>query len=110
MLMGGTGSLSKVAGHSHSNSATLDAWIKESCSGPTYQGWLPGRRSTQLLLSSHVQERQKALLRRILVGRVWNEFLFGKVRGQIVPWLLTSVSLCDVRILRAFPLYGAGRC
>ena len=39
----------------------------------------------QLLNSSHVRERDKALLRTILVGGVWNGFLLGRVRGQPVP-------------------------
>ena len=33
----------------------------------------------QLLNSSHVRERDKALLRSIMVGGVWNGFLLGKV-------------------------------
>ena len=41
--------------------------------------------SLQLLNSSHVRERDKALLRSIMVGGVWNGFLLGKVRGQVVP-------------------------
>ena len=41
--------------------------------------------SLQLLNSSHVRERDKALLRTILVGGVWNGFLLGHVRGQTVP-------------------------
>ena len=39
----------------------------------------------QLLNSDHVRERDKALLRSILVGGVWNGFLLGKVRSQEVP-------------------------
>ena len=39
----------------------------------------------QLLNSDHVRERDKALLRSILVGGVWNGFLLGQVRGQDVP-------------------------
>ena len=39
----------------------------------------------QLLNSDHVRERDKALLRSILVGGVWNGFLLGKVRSQKVP-------------------------
>ena len=41
--------------------------------------------SLQLLTSSHVRERDKALLRSIMVGGVWNGFLLGRVRSQIVP-------------------------
>ena len=39
----------------------------------------------QLLVSSHVRERDKALLRAIMVGGVWNGFLLSRVRGQPVP-------------------------
>ena len=39
----------------------------------------------QLLVSSHVRERDKALLRAIMVGGVWNGFLLRHVRGQPVP-------------------------
>ena len=35
--------------------------------------------------SSHVRERDKALLRTIMVGGVWNGFLLSHVRGQAVP-------------------------
>ena len=38
----------------------------------------------QLLNSSHVRERDKALHRGVLVGGVWNEFQLGGVRGQLV--------------------------
>ena len=39
----------------------------------------------QLLNSSHVREREKALLRNIMVGGVWNGFLLSHVRGRDVP-------------------------
>ena len=39
----------------------------------------------QLLTSSHVRERDKALVRRVMVGGVWNGFLLGRVREQPVP-------------------------
>ena len=39
----------------------------------------------QLLNSDHVPEGEKALLRSILVGGVWNGFLPGKIQGQDVP-------------------------
>ena len=41
----------------------------------------------QLLNFDHVRERDKALLRGVLVGGVWNGFLLGKVKGQLVPCL-----------------------
>ena len=39
----------------------------------------------QLLNSSHVRERDKALLRNVMVGGVWNGMLLGRVRGLAVP-------------------------
>ena len=39
----------------------------------------------QLLNSSHVRERDKALLRAIMVGGVWNGFLLSRVRGRDFP-------------------------
>ena len=41
--------------------------------------------SLQLLNSSHVRERDEALLRNVMVGGVWNALLLGRVRGQAVP-------------------------
>ena len=41
--------------------------------------------SLQLLNSSHVRERDKALLRNIMVGGVWNCILLSRVRGHPVP-------------------------
>ena len=41
--------------------------------------------SLQLLNSSHVRERDKGLLRSVMVGGVWNGFLLGRVRNQVVP-------------------------
>ena len=43
------------------------------------------RGSMQLLDSSHVRDRDKALLRAILSGRVWNGFLLGNMRRENVP-------------------------
>ena len=39
----------------------------------------------QLRHSSHVQEKDEALLGGVMVGGVWNGFLLGSVRGQPVP-------------------------
>ena len=47
--------------------------------------WLDIDGTLQLLDSDHVRERDKALLRSILVGGVWNGFLLQKVKGQRVP-------------------------
>ena len=38
-----------------------------------------------ILNSDHVRERDKALLRGVLVGGVWNGFLLGKVRHCHAP-------------------------
>ena len=43
------------------------------------------RGSMQLLDSSRVRDRDKALLRAILSGGVWNGFLLGKMRRENVP-------------------------
>ena len=39
----------------------------------------------QLLNSDHGRKRDKALLRGVLVGGVWNGYLLERVRGQPVP-------------------------
>ena len=41
--------------------------------------------SLQLLHSTHLRDRDKMLLRAILCGEVWNEFLLGKARKEDVP-------------------------
>ena len=41
--------------------------------------------SHQLLVSSHLRERDKMLLRAILFGGVWNGFLLSKVKKEDVP-------------------------
>ena len=71
--------------------AILDAWLDkvsiDLCSRQGFRGGplLDVHGSLQLLTSSHVRERDKALLRSIMVGGVWNSFLLGRVRSQIVP-------------------------
>ena len=71
--------------------AILDAWrVKVSVDLYGRKGFRGGplldvHGSLQLLNSSHVRERDKALLRSIMVGGVWNGFLLSKVRGQDVP-------------------------
>ena len=80
-----------VLASQHFRSAVFDAWrnkvAADLCSRRGFRGGpvldIPG--SHQLLNSSHVRERDKALLRSIMVGGVWNGFLLGKVRGQDVP-------------------------
>ena len=41
--------------------------------------------SLQLLISSHLRERYKMLLRAILCGGAWNGFLRGQARKEDVP-------------------------
>ena len=41
--------------------------------------------SLQLLTSSHLRERDQALLRSVMVGNVWNGFLLGRVRNKVLP-------------------------
>ena len=50
----------------------------------------------QLLNSDHVRERDKALLRSILVGGVWSGFLLGKIQGQDVPCRFCGVVIMMV--------------
>ena len=84
--------LSNLAGPiQHFRAAILDAWrnrvAADLCRRKGFRGGplldIPG--SLQLLVSSHVRERDKALLRAIMVGGVWNGFLLGHVRNQPVP-------------------------
>ena len=75
----------------HFRAAILDAWrnkvTTDLCGRKGFRGGplFDIHGSLQLLNSSHVRERDKALLRTILVGGVWNGFLLGRVRGQTVP-------------------------
>ena len=84
--------LSNLAGPlQHFKAAILDAWrnkvAADLCGRKGFRGGplLDVHGSLQLLNSFHVRERDKALLRSIMVGSVWNGFLPGKVRGQVVP-------------------------
>ena len=75
----------------HFKAAILDAWRNkvsvDLCSRKGFRGGplLDFHGSLQLLNSSHARVRDKALLRSIMVGSVWNGFLLRKVRGQDVP-------------------------
>ena len=75
----------------HFRAAVLDAWrnkvTSDLCKRKGFRGGplLDIHGTLQLLNSSHVRERDKALLRTILVGGVWNGFLLVYVRGQLVP-------------------------
>ena len=75
----------------HFRSAILDAWRNkvavDLCGRKGFRGGplLDIHGSLQLLNSSHVRERDKGLLRSVMVGGVWNGFLLGRVRNQAVP-------------------------
>ena len=88
MLLLGSLQLSNLAGPiQHFRAAILDAWRNkvavDLCGREGFRGGplldIPG--SLQLLNSSHVRERDKALLRSVMVGGVWNGLLLGRVRG-----------------------------
>ena len=70
----------------HFKSALLDAWRNkvavDLCGRKGFRGGplLDVHGSVQLL-----RERDKALLRSIMVGGVWNGLLLGRVRSQAVP-------------------------
>ena len=75
----------------HFYSSILDAWrysvfVKlseregfRSVEFADFKGFL------QLLVSSHLRERDKILLRAILCGGVWNGFLLGQAKMEDVP-------------------------
>ena len=75
----------------HFRAAILEGWrgkvSADLCARKGFRGgpWLDVDDSLQLLNSDHVRERDKALLKSILVGGVWNGFLLHKVKGQRVP-------------------------
>ena len=84
--------LSNLAGPlQHFKAAILDAWrnkvAADLCGREGFRGGplLDIHGSLQLLNSSHVRERDKALLRCTMVGGVWNGFLLGRIRNQVVP-------------------------
>ena len=76
--------LSNLAGPiQHLKAAILDAWRKKVAAGLCGREGSRGgplldvRGSLQLLNSSHVRERDEALLRSVMVGGVWEWFLAG---------------------------------
>ena len=75
----------------HFRSAILDVWRHKVsmslCARKAFRGgpFLDVSGTLQLLNSDHVRERDKALLRGVLVGGVWNGFLLGKVKNCHVP-------------------------
>ena len=84
--------LNLLAGpYQHFKAAIWDAWrFKVSFDLCRRQGFRGGPMleiagSLQILYAPHVRESDKALLRSIMVGGVWNGFLLGHARGEIVP-------------------------
>ena len=75
----------------HFRAAILDAWRHKVsmglCTRKGFRGgpFLDVSGTLQLLNSDHVRERDKALLRGVLVGGVWNGFLLRKVKNCHVP-------------------------
>ena len=75
----------------HFKIVILDAWrnkvAADLCGREGFRGGplLDIHGSLQLLNSSHVRERDKALLRSVMVGCVWNGFLLLRVRHQVIP-------------------------
>ena len=105
-VMEGLPVLSNFAGPiQHFGSAVLEGWRgkvstdlcarKGFCGGP----WLDVDGTLQLLDSDHVRERDKALLRGILVGGVWNGFLLEKDKGQRVPCRFCGCTDSDGHLL-----------
>ena len=96
--------LSNLSGpFQHFHAAILGAWrdtvSADLCARKGFRGGpsfdIDG--TLQLLNSDHVRERDKALLRSILVGGVWNGFLLGKSKvrmclvGFVVVVILTVI-------------------
>ena len=83
-------------------SATLDASrdkvAADLCDRKGFRGGplLDVHGSLQLLTSSHVRDRDKALHRSIMVGGVWNGLLLGRVRSQVLPCRFCGASDDDV--------------
>ena len=79
----------------------FDAWrnkvAADLCGREGFRGGplLDVHGSLQLFNSAHVGERDKALLRTVMVGGVWNGFLLGRVRGLFYA---SSVVLLTVMV------------
>ena len=108
--------LSNLAGLiQHLRSAGLEGWRgKVSADLCARKGFRGGPRldvdgTLQLLNSDNVRERDKALLRGILVGGVWTGFLLGKEKGLRVPCRIcgcTDVRERDKALLRSITVGG----
>ena len=83
----GLPALSTLAGPvQHFRAAILEAWRNKVSAGFRVGPLLDFSGTLQFLTSSNVRERDKALLRSVLVGCVcvWNGFLLSEVKGQQV--------------------------
>ena len=96
--------LSNLAGPvQHLKAAILDAWRNEVaadlCGREGSRGGLllDVHGSLQLLNSSHVRERDKALLRSVKVESVWNGFLLAGLMGSLFH--VGSVELLMVMVM-----------
>ena len=93
----------------HFRAAILGAWRSkvsaDLCVSKGFRGGpsLDIDGTLQLLNSDHVRERDKALLRSILVGGVWNWFLLGKIQGQDVLCRFRGVVIMTVIFLGNVP-------
>ena len=89
----------------HFRAAILGAWrdtvSADLCARKGFRGCpsLDIDGTLQLPNSDHVRERDKALLRSILVGGVCNGFLLGKIQGQDVPCRFCGVRDSDGHLL-----------
>ena len=74
----------------HFRAAIQDAWQNKAaadlCGRKGFRGGpLLDVHGSLQLLTSHVRERDKVLLRNVMVGGVWKGFLLGRFRSQFVP-------------------------
>ena len=65
--------------------------------------WLDIDGTLQLFNSDHVRERDKALLRSVFVGGVWNGFMLGKVKGLRVPCRFFGGAVSDGHLFGECP-------
>ena len=77
----GLPALSNLAGPMENKVAADLCYWRGFRGGPLLD--VPG--TLQLRNSGHVRERDKALLRSVFVGGVWNGFHLARARGQPVP-------------------------
>ena len=103
--------LSNLAGPlQHFKVAVLDAWHNKVAADLCgREGFRDGpllyvHGPMQFLNSSHVRERDKALLGSVMVGGVWNSFLLSRARGQPVPCRFCGAPDGDGHLFWGVPL------